>query len=277
MNKELIKLLRLNNALIAFVGVWVGAACLLTPLDVIPLLFGSIIFACAAMIGNIHNDIVDLKTDKINRPDRPLVSGKISLSTSITTASILLIVGLASTYFHPWQPWVWLPALLIALFLYNKYLKQTPLWGNLMVAALCASPMLSILERANFSNELGFTLGFAFILTLTREIVKDIEDFEGDSKSKLNTTAVYFGKKKSRAIVSILLIVSIVGFYLPIGLGWFKSLFPLFAALLLAPYFLITSIRWKSRRMTDKEFSRYLKQVMIAGMISIFADRFWAV
>jgi geranylgeranylglycerol-phosphate geranylgeranyltransferase len=254
-NKELIKLLRLNNALIAFVGVWVGAACLLTPLDVIPLLFGSIIFACAAMIGNIHNDIVDLKTDKINRPDRPLVSGKISLSTSITTASILLI----------------------ALFLYNKYLKQTPLWGNLMVAALCASPMLSILERANFSNELGFTLGFAFILTLTREIVKDIEDFEGDSKSKLNTTAVYFGKKKSRAIVSILLIVSIVGFYLPIGLGWFKSLFPLFAALLLAPYFLITSIRWKSRRMTDKEFSRYLKQVMIAGMISIFADRFWAV
>ncbi len=83
MIKEILKLFRLQNAIIAFAGTFIGFACLQQWRDFESYLLGGLIFAFCAIAGNIHNDLVDLKTDRINRPDRALVKGTLSISLAI--------------------------------------------------------------------------------------------------------------------------------------------------------------------------------------------------
>jgi len=153
---------------------------------------------------NSHNDIIDFEIDKINRPKRPLPSGKISLKTAciVAFASFLLaiILGFASG--------LEFALLFIAVgtlcFMYNKFLKGLPLVGNLAVALLTTTPIIiPILKFRFLQPELLNLVFFAFMLTFVREITKDIEDIEGDKALGLKTFPVLFGVNFSFAFVLI--------------------------------------------------------------------------
>ena len=165
---------------------------------------------------NVHNDIVDFNIDKINRPDRPLPSGKISLKTAyiIMFACLFLALGFGFEL-------LWLFAVVAGLcFVYNRFLKGLPLVGNFIVALLTTTPIVIPVLRIGFPQpELLNLMFFAFTLTLAREITKDVEDMEGDRAMGLRTIPVLLGVKFSLVLVflcEIQCLVQLAMFRLPV-------------------------------------------------------------
>jgi 4-hydroxybenzoate polyprenyltransferase len=169
------------------------------PAEVVLLSLG-ILFLVA--FANAHNDIVDFEIDKINRKSRPLPSGKISLKAAWAAAGTWLCLSIifgavAGVEF----------ALLFAVagafcFVYNRFLKGLPLIGNLAVALLTTVPIAVAIIKFGFPQQRLLLLAFfAFMLTLAREITKDIEDIAGDASLGLKTLPILWGENYSLAIV----------------------------------------------------------------------------
>ena len=176
-----------------------------------------IVFVCTGA-GNTINDVFDVKIDEINKPNRPIPSGRISLENARNYAYVLFGIGIVLSLIDSylvnsiWPSVIVIPAAVIMYF-YARNFKAMPLIGNITVATLtgfcfviagvviaCATSSLKILF---ISIYLGL---FAVFMTLAREIVKDMEDIEGDKKEGARTFPILYGKKIP-SIISIILIV----------------------------------------------------------------------
>jgi len=153
---------------------------------------------------NAHNDIIDFETDRINRPKRPLPSGGIRLKMAYVIAikcvCLAILFGLISGF-----EFALLFAAVGALsFVYNKFLKGLPLAGNFAVALLTTTPIVIPIVKFGFPQpELFNLVFFAFMLTMAREITKDIEDMPGDTANGLKTFPVLHGINLSMSLVFI--------------------------------------------------------------------------
>src|SRR5947209_6144397 len=100
-----VRLTRLGNALVAGLGVWLGRACLRSG-DLRAAWMGSAAMALLAAAGNVHTDILDLAADRVNRPDRPLAAGRVTVSASAFAAACLglfaVSAGFALDAAHGW-------------------------------------------------------------------------------------------------------------------------------------------------------------------------------
>jgi len=223
---DIFRLIRVANCLLAGVGVWIGAY--LTWLT--PTYYGPVVTALAAFLvcaaGNVFNDLVDIETDRVNRPNRVLVRGgltrKYARNLAIALNVAAFIMSLAVSF------WVSVFALVTIglLFAYNLYLKRIPLVGNLVVALLAGMTFLT--GGLAVDPVLVFRLPgpliaavFAFLFHLTREIVKDVQDMEGDRQAGLNTLPLVWGVSKSLQLALGLFAVLVIFTYLPIFKGWF--------------------------------------------------------
>jgi len=199
------KLCRVWNALFAagvcvcsfvIAGNFAGNYC-----DIILLSLGVFFLVAFA---NAHNDIIDFEIDKINRPNRPLPSGKIKLKSAYIIALTCFLAAIISGFISGFEF-----ALLFAVvgtfgFAYNKFLKGLPLVGNFTVALLTTTPIaVPILKFGLPQPELLNLAFFAFILTMAREITKDIEDMPGDMALGLKTFPVLFGANLSLILVFV--------------------------------------------------------------------------
>ena len=168
-----------------------------------------IVFVCTGA-GNTINDVFDYKIDEINKPNRPIPSGRISLKNARNFSYILFGIGIVLSLICSylvnsiWPSVIVIPAVVI-MYLYARNLKAMPLVGNITVATLtgfcfviagtviaCATNSLKILF---ISIYLGL---FAVFMTLAREIVKDMEDIEGDKLEGARTFPILYGKKIPR-------------------------------------------------------------------------------
>jgi len=160
-----------------------------------------IVFLSVFMItgaGNAINDYFDFKIDRVNRPDRPIPSGRISRNTAQVISITLFGIGIALSY------WLGSICLFLAvlnsilLYLYASTFKRTVLIGNIVIAYLSGSTFLfggalDIFEGTGIKSTVILFL-LAGLATLAREIVKDIQDMEGDSKSGIVTLPIRIGK-----------------------------------------------------------------------------------
>jgi len=158
--------------------------------------------------GNAINDYVDHKIDAINKPERPIPSGRISLraaaiySISLFTISTImaLVIGI-------------IPGIIVVLsaslmFLYAYRLKKSCLIGNMSIAfltGLCFVFAGVVLQTVFLSVLLGF---YAFLMTMAREIVKDMEDVEGDSAEGASTFPIRYGMRASSTLAAVFMIVA---------------------------------------------------------------------
>ena len=209
---------------------------------------------------NVHNDIVDLKVDKINRPDRPLPSGKISLKIAyaIMFACLFFAIGFG---FEFW----WLFAGVAGLcFVYNRFLKGLPLIGNFTVALLITTPIvIPVLKIGLLPGEQSFVpllnlMFFAFTLTFAREITKDIEDMEGDRAMGLRTIPVLLGVRFSLILVflcEIQCLAQLAMFRLPV-------FFAVLPCLILSAFFACSNRVRLSQRL--------IKVAMLVGLIVFY-------
>ena len=190
------ELLRPVNGVMAVIGVIVGAA-----LGGVNFLESPIQLATAAAVaflisgaGMTLNDYFDFEIDFINRPNRPLTSGRIIANSAITWAAILYGIAICLSLF------VLNPALtslavvnIILTFTYAWWLKRTAA-GNFIVSWLVASTFIfgALLGTVSFS--VVAVAGMAFFVNISREIAKSIEDFGGDKAKGANTLAVSVGR-----------------------------------------------------------------------------------
>ena len=163
------------------------------------LIASAIVIATFMAGGNIVNDIFDLHTDKINRPNRPLVSGSIPLEIAVIFAVILFISGTLFTFFlNISARMIALVVILPMLFLYTPIFKKLPLVGNVMVSILLAMVFIfSEIALTDDINKMWFPAGLSFGLTLIRELVKDMEDVTGDENAGMKTFPIRFGMDTS--------------------------------------------------------------------------------
>jgi geranylgeranylglycerol-phosphate geranylgeranyltransferase len=158
--------------------------------------------------GNAINDYVDHKIDAINKPNRPIPSGRISLKTAATYSVSLFVIATFMALAIGIIPGIIVILSAVLMFLYAYRLKTSCLIGNLSIAfltGLCFVFAGVVLSNVYVSILLGF---YAFLMTMAREIVKDMEDVEGDSAEGASTFPIRFGMRASSILAAVFMLVA---------------------------------------------------------------------
>ena len=218
--RALYQLLRVGNVLFAGIAVLVGGG-LATHWQALPsaLIWGAIAAATIAAGANAANDVYDLPSDRINRPQRPLPSGALTVRTAVAIACLLSIAGIACGAFIT-PLWRFVPfAVALWLWQYNRDWKRRPWLGNIAVAICGAITPLWGAALAGDTAAATMPALLAGIAFFAREVAKDVEDAAGDVAAGFRTTAVACRKKTVRLIVQLtvtaLLLIVILLFFLP--------------------------------------------------------------
>ena len=208
-----IEILRPGNAIMGAIAIILVA--IIDKTMSIPLILAMITVFFETAAGNVINDYFDYKIDLVNKPERPIPSGRISLKNGKNYAYLLFLAGTVCGFLISYLTDNWIPFIIVLisdviLYLYAYKLKTTPLIGNLAVGFLTGFGFvfggftINNPDIVMTSIFLGF---FAFVMTTAREIVKDIEDVEGDKKDGARTLPILIGKKIPAIIATILIIV----------------------------------------------------------------------
>ncbi len=248
--------------------------------------------------GYIINDIHDVVTDTINKPNKVVVGKTISLKNAWLLYKILTAFGLGLGIFisiYKSLPFysLFFVIVVIGLYLYSRYLQKTVLIGNLLIASLCSLSIYLVyvfdfrvdsttLYRAVHTDDIDgiqmewivifFYILFSFITTLIREIIKDIEDINGDYNENYKTLPILYGKRRSRnicigltfsLIFVLFLFISIVN-----ALKMTLLLISLVAVVLLIIAFLFSI--WNGKTQQEfKKASSIMKTIMLLGIMSM--------
>ena len=177
--------------------------------------------------GNLINDFQDIETDKISHPNRHLVLGTITFKETKKILSVLVLLIIAVSISFNIQANLFLYVIILPLLtFYNKLFKSIPLLGNIVIAFLLSSIFIftELLLTGGFSV-LYFPCILIFSLSFIREFLKDIQDYQGDFMSQINTLPVYIGKQRSITVAVIFILCFAISLLLPYHFGYFNNIY----------------------------------------------------
>jgi geranylgeranylglycerol-phosphate geranylgeranyltransferase len=274
---EYVKLIRPSNVIITLFSVFIGAFICGKEEIFLNENFLNVLLACfsagfVAGGANAINDFFDIEIDRVNKPTRPIASGKISLKAGFIFSVIMFVIGILLSVIINWQTFIIAFLTSLLLYLYSAKLKRTVIWGNLTVSLATA---LAFVYGGIAINKFYYSIipaVFSFFFHLGREIIKDAEDIEGDSKNNAITFPVKYGITKSLVLTSSIFILLIILTILP-------YLFKIYGANYLAVvilgvdfvlvYVMISMWINSSSRNLGK-LSNILKADMLVGLIAIY-------
>ena len=183
---------------------------------------------CIAAGGYVINNIMDQDTDEIAKPQNRVVGISISETVAYNWYIGLTIVGVGIGFYLSnviYKPTFASMFILVAtlLYMYATSFKQIPVLGNVVVALMLSTsiiiiglfdilPAIDVENRFRMKEAFDILMHyavFAFIINLIREIVKDMEDMDGDYQSGINTLPIAIGVQKTKIIVGVLTVISI--------------------------------------------------------------------
>ncbi|MGI9530425.1 geranylgeranylglycerol-phosphate geranylgeranyltransferase [Lutimonas sp.] len=244
-----------------------------------------------AIAGYIVNDMHDVKADIINKPEKLFVDKKITRMMAqnlfIGFNAIGLITGMYLSY-HVGNTNFFIIYLLTSLLLYQyaKYLKKNILVGNIIVSSvvLFCILMVAVFDVGPATNNYNFesqksvfgiflVIGvFGFLLTFLREIVKDIEDIEGDKAIQAKSFPIVLGIDKTNTIlisVTVFFVASLAYLsYFVFDKSLYLSMYLLLLVCLPLLYFIFKLTKASSKK-DYHQLSGLLKIIMLLGMLSI--------
>ncbi len=270
MIRSFLDLTRPLNCAIAALGVAVGAYLAGGDIDTHLLLLAMGAAAAIGAAGNIFNDVFDLEIDCLNRPDRPLPNGRIPIPAAIVFGTILGCAGLfMAARVSVWHMLIAL-AILVAIVIYDRWLKRVAVAGNLVVSltAAAALPFGGLLGEAWSATWVPTLL--AFLLHLAREIVKDVEDMDGDRLAGARTLPVLVGRHRALSVAIYVLFVLVSLTPVPHLLGWYGIGYMRVVVFLdAACVALIVSLHRNPFRTNLARVSGSLKMLMILGIVAV--------
>jgi len=247
-----------------------------------------------AAAGYIINDYFDLNIDRVNKPERLVVERIIKRRSAIIWHWILSGLGLAIGFYISWKlrnPIVGFANLfcVVLLWFYSTTFKRKLLIGNIIVSLLTAWVILVLYAcefRLHRLVDQGYHLmlarvykfavlyaAFAFIISLIREVVKDMEDLEGDADDGCRTMPIVWGIPVSKVFVATWLVVLIVSllavqFYV-LQYKWWWSIAYSMVFIIVPLIRLFGSLR-KAKTSSDyHQLSRLIKIMMLTGILSM--------
>ena len=182
------------NGVIAFISAWLGGMFAsqntIENLGDIRLWLVAIAAFMMLSAGNAINDYCDYEIDRINRPRRPLPSGRIRRRDALIFAIILVVIGIYLGTLINANATAIAILVFLALASYARWLKRVPFVGNLVVGSLTGLTFIAGGVAIDSVQGTLIPAIFAFLFTTAREIIKDLEDTEGDSKNSVKTLAI---------------------------------------------------------------------------------------
>ena len=234
------------------------------------------ILICVAIIastmgfGNVLNDIIDLKNDSFNHPNRILPQQIISIEKACFILFVCLVIIIALSIYISIIAKVYLLIVNILLLLYNIYYKSIMLIGNFIIALLLSSVFVfTELVLAQSYTQLIIPAILAFGISLIREIIKDLEDMDGDKKVGRSTMPIYCGVRASLILVDIL-IVSFLVLCLYIYYYYYYTTIFLYSVIILVEIPLLISLFLLINNPKKKTFSNIsilIKYITICGIL----------
>jgi len=307
MLKAILKLIRIPNLLIVIGTMYLIRYFLISP--ILNFYYGSLsypafdfallVLACVliAAAGYIINDYFDLEIDRINKPDKVILGEKISVEKARILYFVLNLFGVSIGTFLSFKIGQYQFSLLFLLtafllFSYSQKYKRSPFIGNFVVAILSALTLFLVWLFEFFALRLDSNMfleireaipyvskyilayvTFAFLVSLIREIIKDIEDKEGDEAAKCKTLAIVMGIQNSKMLIASLILLAIALMAFAQFVLWKNSLDYLFwySMVALQPLFIYLFIHLiKAKEKEDFHFMSLIsKIIMLAGILSI--------
>jgi 4-hydroxybenzoate polyprenyltransferase len=270
-----------------------GVITTLKPLGFTILVLATIFIAAG---GYIINDIYDIEADEVNKPDKVIVNKYISENNALSLFIIFNIIGVGLGFYlsngigKSGFSVIFIMASAL-LYIYSSYLKQMLLVGNIVVSTVVALSillvgvfeLLPVMTDANRSVQITFFkiildyAIFAFMINLLRELVKDIEDIDGDYKVGMQTLPIVLGRDRAGKlvfIVSLIPLFSIV-YYVITYLYKQQLVVGYFLALVIAPLIYIGIKLFSAEQKSHyKHISLILKLAMLTGMLSLLLYNF---
>jgi len=270
--KSLSNLIRFRNLFILAIVQYLTSYFLISP----PLPYWSnvnihlivLITFLVAAAGNIINDYYDIKIDSINRPEQVVIGRSISRRKAIFLNASFNIIAILISLFISYRFTLLIVTCIFILWSYSNQFKRAPLVGNLLIAFLSALSILLIpFHYQQFNIYLFFYVGFCFLLSFIREVIKDIEDKKGDKKFDCNTLPIAIGTKKTKWIITlfILLLITLISFFLILD----KDSYLLYVVIAGLTYLIIGLFEAKETG-EYAHLSSYCKILMLVGLMNIF-------
>ena len=265
----------------------------LTPVDFLLLVLSSVFIAAA---GYIINDYFDLNIDRINKPDKLVVEKIIGRRWAIIWHFFLSMAGIGIGFYLDFSTHATLVGMsnmicASCLFIYSISLKRKMLWGNILISLLTAWVVLvvtwcearfffqskTILNTPKIARITMLYAGFAFIISLIREVVKDMEDVEGDRRYGCRTMPIVWGMNASKIFAAVWLViltvmVATVQVYVLQFQWWLSALYCVL--FVIAPLIQIFLKLLKAQTAEDfHRLSTMIKLVMFTGILSMIFFR----
>jgi len=294
-------LIRYKNLLMVFLSMFLTKYFLIESFISTPLLsdIDFIILTTSILLitmgGYLINDIYDIESDKINKPDKVYISTIISIKSGLFLYFLTSVTGLILGFYLSINKNLnhlsgFFIVTVILLFIYTKILKKLPLIGNIIVALLVSLPIFLVYEfdhsmisiKDIFDNLflsiiIFFYLLFAFLTTLIREIIKDLQDIKGDNKFKLKTLPIMIGNKRTvNFVVFLSFLLQLL--LLLVLIDSFKNdyylvlIFSITLSLLVA--YLIYKLRVPFKNNPYQLLSSLMKIIMLVGVLSMTIFKF---
>jgi 4-hydroxybenzoate polyprenyltransferase len=248
-----------------------------------------------AAAGYISNDYFDIVTDQINKPAKQYIGKQIgagtALSISVLFSIFALILGIwLSVLLNSWMPAAMLLIASTVAWWYALKLKRSFLWGNIAVAGMSAGTIvMAWLIENQYSNVpeqpfrvisgiiIAISL-FAFLLSLLREIVKDIEDIEGDKLINCRSLPLVKGIPFTKLLLYILTVVTLLFLIVAqIYLMQFSrivSVIWLFVCVEIPLMYFAWSLSSAQAKDDYHKLSSLLKWIMLGGIGTLVAGQF---
>lgn len=302
-----LRLVRLPNLLFIILAQGLFQVCVFQTLysGVIPgqdtkqfilLVIASVLIAAA---GYIINDYFDINIDEVNKPHQLIVDKHISRRWAIALHFILSTGGLLFTvlalpFLEKWYLILANMFCIALLWFYSTTFKKKLLIGNLVISLLTAWIILVLFySKVSFMDALGtgnardhklfriafLYAGFAFISSLIREAVKDMEDRSGDEKYGCRTMPIVWGMNATKIYVAVwltilIIVLVMVQVYVLQFRWWLPALYSM--ALIILPLVYIFLKLFSANTSQDfHALSRWIKLVMLTGILSMIFFYFY--
>ena len=277
--KEMAKLTRIEHALMLAFAVLLAEIIVLGsfPIISIPIIFSLLVPIFSEMGSFSLNDYLDIKTDKINkRFERPLVKGTISPKFAFHFSIICLVLSTVFAFFINYYAFIIALIFNILAILYNYKLKDFPLLGNSYIALSMSIPLLfgNFVISETLNPLILLLVILAFFAGLGREIIKSVQDMEGDKKArKSKTYPLMVGKTNAlltSAFIYFLFLLCTVYLFILI-----QNLISQVLLILVMLYFLVQIIQLIQGKKDEKFLEKSRKMSLISlflGLIAILIE-----
>ncbi len=270
--KYLVLLSRPLNVVIAAVSIFIAALITGAMQWNFKLLLAILSAAGITAGANIVNDIYDVEIDRINKHDRLIPSGKVRLLEAKIGFAFVYSLSLILAALSGWAMFVLATGVALLLIAYSGYFKRTVLLGNTIVSLTSALAFIYGAMAVNQWKAGIIPAVFAFMFHFGREVIKDMQDIEGDLMGNAVTFPAKYGFKKSILLVNIIFILLIGVTIVPYILGIYDHGYLLVVIFGVDTLLLYITIRlWQQHQYHHLgRWSFILKIDMLVGLLAIY-------